>query len=100
MSYKPAARVADMHSTPMQTPTTPPVAYVGGLILSGVPHVLIEGLPAATVTSSAMNVGGPPDTISVGSNKVMIGGKPAARVEGNTAPDGKIVKGASKVYIG
>ena len=76
---KPAARVVDMHLTPMQTPGTPPIPHVGGSILSGVPQVLIEGLPAATVASSAVCIG-PSNTIVVGSTKVFIGGKPAGEL--------------------
>ena len=82
---KPAARVGDMHVCPMQTPGVPPIPHVGGPILPpGVPLVLI---------------GGPPDTIMVGSTKVLIGGKPAARLGDSSAHGGKIAVGAPTVLI-
>jgi uncharacterized Zn-binding protein involved in type VI secretion len=95
----PAARVGDMHVCPMQTPGTPPIPHVGGPILPpGAPTVLIAKLPAATVGSMCTCVG-PPDSIVMGSTKVMIGGKPAARVGDSTAHGGSIVAGAPTVMI-
>jgi uncharacterized Zn-binding protein involved in type VI secretion len=92
----PAARITDMHTCPM---TTGPVPHVGGPILPpGVPTVLIAGLPAATVGSMCTCVG-PPDTIIKGSMKVMIGGRPAARMGDQTAHGGVIVLGAPTVMI-
>jgi len=43
---------------------------------------------------------GPPDTILMGSQTVLIGGKPAARMGDTTAHGGKIVLGAATVMIG
>jgi uncharacterized Zn-binding protein involved in type VI secretion len=95
----PAARVGDMHVCPMATPGTPPIPHVGGPILPpGVPTVLIAKLPAATLGSMCTCVG-PPDSIVMGSTKVMIGGKPAARMGDSTAHGGSIVAGAPTVMI-
>jgi uncharacterized Zn-binding protein involved in type VI secretion len=92
----PAARVTDMHVCPM---FNGPVPHVGGPILPpGVPTVLIAGLPAATV-GSMCTCAGPPDSIVMGSTKVMIGGRPAARMGDTTAPGGSIVLGAPTVII-
>ena len=95
----PAARIGDMHVCPMQTPGTPPIPHVGGPILGpGVPTVMIAKLPAATVGGMCTCVG-PPDSIVKGSTKVMIGGKPAARMGDTTAHGGSIVAGAPTVMI-
>jgi uncharacterized Zn-binding protein involved in type VI secretion len=92
----PAARVTDMHVCPM---FNGPVPHVGGPILPpGVPTVLIAGLPAATV-GSMCTCAGPPDSIVMGSTKVMIGGRPAARMGDTTAHGGSIVLGAPTVII-
>jgi uncharacterized Zn-binding protein involved in type VI secretion len=92
----PAARVSDMHTCPM---FNGPVPHVGGPILPpGVPTVLIAGLPAATVGSMCTCVG-PPDSIVMGSTRVMIGGRPAARMGDQTAHGGVIVLGAPTVMI-
>lgn len=97
---KPAARVGDMHVCPMQTQGVPPIPHVGGPILPpGIPLVLIGGLPAATLSSSAVCVG-PPDTIMVGYTKVLIGGKPAARLGDSSAHGGKVAVGVPTVLIG
>jgi uncharacterized Zn-binding protein involved in type VI secretion len=60
--------------------------------------VLIGGVPAATV-GSMCTCTGPPDTIAMGSTKVMIGGKPAARMGDQTAHGGVIVAGYPMVMI-
>jgi uncharacterized Zn-binding protein involved in type VI secretion len=93
----PAARVTDMHVCPMVTVLVP---HVGGPILPpGVPTVLIDFLPAATVTSMATCVG-PPDVIVLGSMGVMIGGMPAARMGDITAHGGTIILGSMTCIIG
>ena len=95
----PAARVGDNHVCPMVTPGTPPVPHVGGPILPpGAPTVLIAKLPAATMGDMCLCVG-PPDSIVMGSTKVMIKGKPAARLGDPTAHGGSIVLGAPTVMI-
>lgn len=97
---KPAARVGDMHTCPMQTPGTPPIPHVGGPILPpGAPTVLIGSQPAATMGDMCTCVG-PPDSIVQGSMTVLIGGKPAARMGDMTAHGGSIVAGLPTVLIG
>ena len=92
----PAARMSDMHTCPMFDGPKP---HVGGPILPpGVPTVLIGGLPAAVVGGMCTCVG-PPDAIVKGSMKVMIGGRPAARMGDQTAHGGVIVAGYPLVMI-
>ena len=93
----PAARVTDMHTCPMVTVLVP---HVGGPILPpGAPTVLIDFLPAATVTSMLTCVG-PPDLIVKGSAGVFINFMPAARMGDMTAHGGVIIMGAPNVIIG
>ena len=93
----PAARVTDMHVCPMVTVLVP---HVGGPILPpGAPTVLIDFLPAATVTSMATCVG-PPDMIVMGSTGVMINFLPAARLGDHTVHGGVIVLGSFTCIIG
>jgi uncharacterized Zn-binding protein involved in type VI secretion len=95
----PAARVGDMHVCPMATPGTPPIPHVGGPITGpGVPNVLIKGMPAAVVGDMCVCTG-PPDAIAMGSAKVMIGKRPAARMGDTTTHGGSIVAGAPTVMI-
>ncbi|MBK8965774.1 MAG: PAAR domain-containing protein [Saprospiraceae bacterium] len=92
-----AARVSDMHICPLSDGPKP---HVGGPIMPpGVPTVLIEGLPAATV-GSMCTCAGPPDSIVLGSQTVFIGGKPAARMGDTTAHGGQITLGSTTVLIG
>lgn len=98
--FKPAARVSDMHVCPMATPGLPPIPHVGGPILPpGIPKVMIGGLPAATVGAMAACVG-PIDSIVMGSTKVFICNKPAARVGDSCAHGGTITTGCPTVFIG
>ncbi len=93
----PAARITDMHVCPMVTGVVP---HVGGPVLPpGAPTVLINGLPAATISTMCTCVG-PPDTIIMGSATVLIGGMPAARLGDSTAHGGSIVVGSPTVIIG
>ena len=93
----PAARVTDMHTCPMVTVLVP---HVGGPILPpGAPTVLIDFLPAATVTNMLTCVG-PPDIIVKGSAGVFVNFMPAARMGDMTAHGGVIVMGAPNVIIG
>ena len=70
---KPAARVGDMHTCPMQTPGVPPIPHVGGPILPpGGVTVLIAGTPAARMGDMCTCVG-PPDSIVMGCPTVLIG---------------------------
>ena len=76
------------------------VPHVGGPILPpGVPTVLIDFLPAATLTSMAVCVG-PPDMIIMGSLGVMIGFLPAARMLDPTVHGGVIMMGSFTCIIG
>ena len=93
----PAARITDMHVCPM---STGPVPHVGGPVLPpGAPTVLINNLPAATLSTMCTCVG-PPDAIVMGSTTVLIGGLPAARLGDATAHGGTIVAGSPTVLIG
>jgi len=92
----PAARVSDMHTCPM---FNGPVPHVGGPILPpGAPTVLIGKLPAARM-GDLCTCAGPPDSIIIGSTKVMIKGQPAARMGDQTAHGGVIVVGYPMVNI-
>ena len=95
----PAARIGDMHICPMGTPGTPPIPHVGGPVMPpGVPTVMIAKMPAATLGDMCMCTG-PPDSIAMGSTKVMIKGKPAARMGDATTHGGTITVGAPTVMI-
>lgn len=94
-----AARVGDMHTCPIPAAgSTPP--HVGGPVMPpGLVTVMIEGMPAATV-GNMCTCTGPPDSIVMGSQTVLIGGKPAARMGDTTAHGGQITVGAATVMIG
>lgn len=98
----PAARLLDMHTCPMQTPSPAgPIPHVGGPITGpGIPNVLIGMMPAAVVGDMATCVG-PPDVIAKGSATVLICGRPAARVGDSTSHGGTITPpGCPTVMIG
>jgi uncharacterized Zn-binding protein involved in type VI secretion len=95
----PAARISDMHVCPMATPGTPPIPHVGGPVMTGLPTVLIGGVPAARVTDTAICVG-PPDAVAKGSLTVMIGNLPAARIGDPTMHGGVVMTGCPTVIIG
>ena len=92
----PAARVSDMHVSPMVTGVVP---HVGGPILTPCPTVIIGKLPAATAMSVAVCVG-IPDTIVKGSMKVIIGKKPQARLTDTCAQGGMVTGGCPQVLVG
>ncbi len=95
-----AARVGDNHTCPLTNPPPTATPHTGGPITGpGVPTVLIEGKPAATV-GNPCTCAGPPDSIMKGSSSVIIGGQPAARVGDQTAHGGSIAAGAATVQIG
>ncbi len=97
---KPAARLTDMHTCPMQTPGTPPIPHVGGPVVGpGSPTVLIGNMPAAVMGDMCVCVG-PPDSIILGSATVLICSKPAARMGDSTSHGGTIVAGFPTVLIG
>jgi len=96
----PAARGADMHVCPMQTPGGPPIPHVGGPILPPCAVTVITGgMPQARVGDMAVCVG-PPDNIVLGSFTVIVCGQPAARIGDLTAHGGTIVMGFPTVLIG
>ena len=91
-----AARLTDMHVCPQVTVLVP---HVGGPIAGpGAPTVLIGGLPASCVGDIAVCVG-PPDTVAMGSEKVLICGRPAARMGDQCAHGGTIILGCFTVII-
>lgn len=93
----PAARMTDQVVCPAVTGLVP---HVGGPIVGAVVfNVLIGDRPAATVGSTTAEVG-PPATIVLGSNTVLIGGFPAARLGDPTSHGGVIVQGFPTVLIG
>ncbi len=97
----PVARVTDMHTCSMATPSIPPIPHVGGPILPPCStNVIIGGLPAARVTDKALCVASPPDVIVKGSMTVMINNLSAARMGDMTAHGGRIVLGCFTVMIG
>jgi uncharacterized Zn-binding protein involved in type VI secretion len=86
-----------MHVCPMVTPAVPPIPHVGGPVVQpAVPLVLVAGVPAAAATAVCVCVG-PPDTIVMGTPKVLIGGLPEARVLSQTAHGGMVMVGAPMV---
>jgi uncharacterized Zn-binding protein involved in type VI secretion len=94
---QPAARIGDWHTCPMMNPG--PVPHVGGPIMTGMPDVMIGGMPAARI-SDMLVCAGPPDVIVQGSMTVNIGFMPAARLGDTTAHGGVIVMGCPTVMIG
>ncbi len=94
---KPAARVGDMHVSPMVVGVVPCVG--GPIIPPGAPTVLIGGMPAARMGDQAMCTG-PIDVIIMGSTTVLICGMPAARMGDSCAQGGAIIIGCFTVLIG
>lgn len=71
----PAARVGDMHVTPMVIPGTPPLPLVGGpLVGPGNNTVYIEKRPISVCGDTAVTIG-PPAQVITGSPNVFIGTK-------------------------
>ena len=88
-----AARVTDQHQCPS--------GVIGVLLPNLAPmKVLIQGLPAAVVTTPATPCAPGLNMVQSGSSKVKICNMKAARVMDATAHGSKIIKGASKVTIG
>ena len=93
----PLARLTDMHVCPMVTPGVPPIPHVGGPISGpGAPTVLVCNMPAAVMGDMAVCVG-PPDSIVMGSVKVLITNKPAATMTSSCSHGGTVVLGAPTV---
>lgn len=93
----PAARLTDMHTCPMSDGPKP---HVGGPITGPGASTVLIGFMLAAVVGDMCVCTGPPDTIAMGSTKVMIGYKPAARMGDQTAHGGVIVSGYPQVMIG
>jgi len=91
----PAARVGDMHTCPI--PGGPPPPHVGGPITLGSFTVLIGGKPAARV-GDMCTCTGPPDSIVMGCNTVLIGmsgGGGGAGMAGAGGEEGEGEEGAN-----
>ena len=70
---RPAWRASsDFHACPQMIPSIPPIPHVGGMVLVGSATVLINGLPAARQGDMIIE-GGPPNSIVMGENTVLIG---------------------------
>lgn len=93
---KPAARMSDMHTCPMEENKR---KHQGGPILEGSPDVFINGLPAARV-GDQLKCDGSPDTIVEGEPSILIDGRPIARMRDHTAHGGIIIGGSGDVIIG
>lgn len=85
-----------MHTCPMSDGPKP---HVGGPVTKGIETVLIDGLPAAVVTSICTCVG-PPDAVAKGSATVFIANLPAARMGDQTVHGGVITLGSPSTMIG
>ena len=93
-----AARLTDMHVCPLVNGIVP---HVGGPIIGpGVPNVLIGGLPASVVGDQAICVG-PPDTVLMGANNVLVSNRPLSLTISSTLSHGgsKIVMGCFTVMV-
>lgn len=87
---QPAARITDMHVCPMVTLVYLQSPCWRATVTAGLPTVLIAGLPAATQGTQAVCTG-PVDMVIVGSFKVFICGKPAARMGDMCAHGGQLL---------
>lgn len=83
------ATVGMMHVCPM---FTGPVPHVGGPVAVGMPDLLTNVMPTATVGSVCTCVG-PPDSVMVGLPILTINGMPAAVVGSVTAHGGTVTLG-------
>lgn len=87
-----AARLGDAHLCPQ---------HMGKDIISNVaPTILIEGKPAARITSKMTCIGGPLDTVAIGEPTVLMQGLDAARMLDGTEHGGLISQGAATVLVG
>lgn len=67
---QPAWRAGDVHVCPLLTGTVP---HTGGSVVPGSLTVLINSMPAARMSDKIVE-SGPPNTISLGCQTVLIGG--------------------------
>lgn len=87
-----AARLHDNHLCP---------SHLGkDIVANTAPTILIEGHPAARITSQITCIGGPLDTVSIGEPTVLMCGLDAARRYDGTKHGGLITEGAPTVLIG
>jgi uncharacterized Zn-binding protein involved in type VI secretion/pimeloyl-ACP methyl ester carboxylesterase len=87
-----AARLGDNHLCPQ---------HLGKIVATNTaPTILIEGRPAARVTSQLVCIGGPLDTVAMGEPTVLMMGLDAARMLDGTLHGGLISEGAPTVLIG
>ena len=74
------------------------------MIITGNPKVIIQGMPAATISDTLLpHACGPlihPGNIASGSSKVFISGRAAARIGDIVSCGSIIMTGANKVNIG
>lgn len=86
----PSARITDAHACP---------AHVGGVVVQGLPTVIVGKMPASRIGD--LGVCGPiPNPIAAGETTVLFGKRPAARLGDAMAHGGKIVSGFVTVWIG
>src|SRR4029079_4065962 len=95
-----AARSSDPHTCPMIAPGPPPVPHVGGPIAGPGASTVLIGGLPAARVNGTAVSAGPPDVIVNGSLTVLIEGLPAARAGDATAHGGTIVSGCASVLLG
>lgn len=87
-----AARLTDNHLCPQ---------HIGKEINANTAStILIEGQPAARITSKMVCIGGPPDAVAMGEPTVLMMGLDAARMLDGTDHGGLVSQGAATVLIG
>lgn len=87
-----AARLGDNHLCPQ---------HLGKDIVANIaPTILIEGKPAARITSKMTCIGGPLDSVTIGEPTVLMMGLDAARMLDGTDHGGLVSEGAATVLVG
>lgn len=61
---------------------------------------MVDGRPAATTGSGCNCRSAMPNAVATTSSKVILGGKPAARLGDSTEHGGSLSEGSAKVYFG
>lgn len=89
----PAARLGDVHSCPLTTPT----AHVGGPIVSASNTVLIEGIPAVRVGDIAL-CNGPPAAVTIGCPTVLVGSSGGSSSATSSSSEGESAPPANKTF--
>ena len=93
-----AARATDTHTCPMTNPNGSP--HTGGPITLNCSLDVMIGNQFAAVVGSVCTCAGPPDSVKLGSQTVLINGKGAARQGDTTQHNGSITSGFATVIIG